>query len=520
MSDNVEREIQQGYASFADETGTNNQSFPAENSSIENSTEYKLRECFDEMVVYKDLKKSNFFSSLSLPAFLRDWLLKKFSDDDGNFDAEEVAEFVKKYMPRKEEWISIKNRIVHENERVQILTKISVDIDIRSGEISFSLPDFGLQSNETIIEPHIWEEYKTDLVNGQETWGVVELGYRFPDDTIKPRVSGKIKLTGFTNFCPYTVDLDFYKEVRNEFTVSEWIDVMLGAIDYNAAGYKDEDEKLAMLTRILPFMEKRLNLLELAPKGTGKSYVFGNVSKYGMLTDGGKITRAKMFYDTGRRTPGFICGNDYVAIDEVKLVTFNDVNEMRSIMQGYMEKGTFNIGGYEGKSDAGVIFLGNIAQENMDEYVSMFSELPSLFQESALVDRIHGFIKGWDIPRMNDDLKIQGWALNSEYFCSILHLLRDDASYRAIVDSIVEVPEKADTRDTEAVKRIATAYLKLLFPNVRTASDVNPKRFLRYCLRPARNMRQIIKRQMGILDSEFKGKDVPTYTVKDVSIND
>ena len=481
--------------------------------------EEKLRECFSEMVVFKNLKTSNFFASLSLPSFLRDWLLKKFSDDEGHVDVEEVAEFVHTYLPRKEEWISIKNRIVYENERVQILTKISVDIDIKTGDISFSLPDFGLSTKETIIESHVWEEYKDELVNGQETWGVVELGYRMPDDTAKPKIPGKIKLTGFTNFCPYTVDLDYYKDARNEFTVSEWIDVLLGAIDYNAAGYKDEEEKLAMLMRLLPFVEKRINLLELAPKGTGKSYVFGNISKYGLLTDGGKITRAKMFYDVGRRTPGFICGHDYVAIDEVKLVTFNDVNEMRSIMQGYMEKGTFNIGGYDGKSDAGVVFLGNISQENMDEYCSMFEELPALFQESALVDRIHGFIKGWDIPRMNDDLKISGWALNSEYFCSILHLLRDDASYRAIVDKIMEVPEKADTRDTEAVKRIATAYLKLLFPNVRTAEDVNPKRFLKYCLRPARNMRQIIKRQMGILDTEFKGKDVPVYGVKDVSEN-
>ena len=104
-------------------------------------------------------------------------------------------------------------------------------------------------------------------------------------------------------------------------------------MDYNAAGYENEDQKLAMLTRILPFVEKRLNLIELAPKGTGKSYVFGHVSKYGLLTDGGKVTRAKMFYDTARKTPGFITGNDFVAIDEVKLVQFGDVNEMRSIMQ-------------------------------------------------------------------------------------------------------------------------------------------------------------------------------------------
>lgn len=474
----------------------------------------KLRECFDEMVVYKDLRKSNFFSALSIPSFLRDWLLKQFENEDGSFDAEEVAEFIRTYLPRKEEWIQIKNRIIVENERVKFLTQITADVDIKTQRISFSLPQFDLQNKETIIESDVWDCHKNELINTSETWGVVELGYRPPDFSARPKIEGKIKLVSFKSFCPYTVDLDFYKDTRKEFTTHEWIDVILGAIDYNADGYDDEHQKLALLTRLLPFVEKRINLIELAPKGTGKSYMFGHISKYGLLTDGGKITRAKMFYDSARRAPGFIMGHDYVAIDEVKLVTFGDVNEMRSVMQGYMEYGTFNFGEYNGVSDAGVVFLGNIHKDNMDEYSNMFSELPDLFQESALVDRIHGFVKGWDIPRMNDDLKISGWALNSEYFCSMLHLLRDDASYRAIVDKLIVVPAQSDTRDTEAVKRITTAYLKLFFPHVRTVQDVDMREFKQYCLRPATKMRQIIKRQLGILDVEFKGKDVPSFSVR------
>lgn len=133
--------------------------------------ENKLRECFDEMVVYKDLKKSNFFSSLGLPSFLRDWVLKKFEDEEGNFNADDVTKFVQTYLPKKEEWISIKNRIIYENERVKILTKICIDIDIKTGDISFSLPHFGLSNRETIIEPHVWESYKGELTQGQETWG-------------------------------------------------------------------------------------------------------------------------------------------------------------------------------------------------------------------------------------------------------------------------------------------------------------------------------------------------------------
>ena len=160
------------------------------------------------------------------------------------------------------------------------------------------------------------------------------MGYRPPDETVKPKLPGKIKLVGFKNFCPYTVDVDYYKDMRSHFSTEEWIDVILGAIDYNADGYETELQKISMITRLLPFIEKKVNIIELAPKGTGKSYVFGHISKNGMLTDGGKVTRSKMFYDASRRKPGFICGPDFVAIDEVKLGSCGDENETRSMLQG------------------------------------------------------------------------------------------------------------------------------------------------------------------------------------------
>ena len=477
----------------------------------------KLREQFDEMVVYKDLKEMSFLKTLKLPSFLRDWVLKKFQDEEGNFDTDELLDFVNTYMPRKEEWNSIKNRIITDYEHVKLLTRITIDISIKTGEVSFSLPEFGLESKETLIEPHIWDNVKDDLVKGTDIWGVVELGYRLPDDTVKPKITGKIKLTDFSSFCPYNTDLDFYKDVRSEFNISEWIDIILGAIDYNADGYKEEYNKLAMLKRLLPFVEKNLNIIELAPKGTGKSYVFGNISKYGLLTDGGKVTRAKMFYDTARKSSGFIVGHDYVAIDEVKLVQFGDVNEMRSVMQGYMERGRCEVNGNEVLSDAGIVFLGNIEADNMDEYKNMLTELPSLFQESALVDRMHGFVKGWDIPPMQPGLKISGWALNTEYFCTVLHMLRDDISYRAIVDQIVEVSDGAYERHVEAVKRLTTAHLKLYFPNVRSVTDIDKQLFLNYCLRPSVKMRAIVQKQLEILDpKEYKKEDkqMPTFSLR------
>lgn len=476
----------------------------------------KLRNCFDEMVVYKDLKKSNFFSALSLPSFMRDWLLKRFADENGRFDQVELEKFVRQYLPRKEDWTAIKNRLVIERERVRFLAKVSVDINISTAGVSFALPDFALTCRDTIIEDMVWDGCKNDLIGGRETWGMVELGYLEPEPDNKS--GGKIKLASFKTFCPYTVNLDYFKEARKEFTTQEWMDVLLGAVDYNASGYRgDEEKKLTMLTRLLPFVEKRLNLIELAPKGTGKSYLFGRVSRFGWLSSGGVMSRAKMFYDLSKRREGLVAGNDFITLDEVQTISFTDVDEMRAALKGYLESGIFTVGNYEGKADAGVVLCGNISKEIMDQdgYANMFEELPSVFRESALIERFHGFIKGWNIPRMNDDLKVSGWALNSEYFSSIMHELREDMTYRVIVDELIEVPEAADTRDTEAVKRIATAYLKLLFPHVHSVSDITADEFNRYCLIRAHRMRDTIKYQLGIMDTEFRGKDVPVFCVKE-----
>jgi len=476
----------------------------------------KLKRYFEEMVVYKDLRQSNFFSSLSLPSFMRDWLLKKFMSETGEFDQEEMLEFVRQNLPRKEDWTAIKSKIVTELERVKLLAKVSVDVDIKTGSVSFSLPDFGLTTKETLIPSEVWYSCANDLVKGHETWGVIELEYLEPDDELKRK--GKILMKRFTNFCPYEIDTDYYKDVRKEFTTKEWIDVLLGAIDYNAAGYTSDEQKLTMLTRLLPFIEKRLNLVELAPKGTGKSYLFGRVSRFGWLSSGGMMTRAKLFYDIQKKEHGLIAGYDFVVFDEVQTINFHPVDEMRAALKGYMENnGVYTVGKVEGKSDAGVVLCGNIPQDKMSEYESMFGELPSVFHESALIDRFHGFIQGWNIPRMNEDLKISGWALNSEYFCSIIHELRNDVSYRAIVDALIVVPEAADTRDTEAVKRIATAYLKLLFPHVRSPHDIDLQEFKRYCLKRAMSMRHHIKLQLGILDKEYKGKNIPAFTVNDIT---
>lgn len=487
----------------------------------------KFKACFSSMAVYKDLKNNNFFSTLGLPSFMRDWLLQKFQDSEGVFNPNSIREFVDLYLPREQGWLAIKDRIITDYENVKILAKIQVDINISTGEISFSLPDYGLPNKETLIDSHVWDRCKSALVSVRETWALLELGYRPPDETARPKIHGKIKLNSLRNFCPYEIDMDYYKDARAEFGIDEWLDILLGAVDYNPAGYESakkvkpsmpeiETMKLTFLSRLLPFLEKRLNLIELAPKGTGKSYVFGQLGRYGWLSTSDRLTRAKMFFDMSRRIPGLVTQHDFLALDEIQKTCFDE--GMGAILQGYLEQGVFTVGNYSGTGQCGMMLCGNIEPDLMeaDGKKYMFGNLPPIFHDPALIDRFHGFISGWKIPRMNDDLKICGWALNSEYFTTMLHELRDDSSYRAMVDEIIEVPTGADTRDTEAIKRICTAFLKLLFPHIRDAGDIKPLEFERYCLRPAKSMRHVIKRQLSLMDKQYRW-EVPQLELKKLS---
>ncbi|MCY1714910.1 BREX system Lon protease-like protein BrxL [Caproiciproducens galactitolivorans] len=472
----------------------------------------RLKDAFDEMVVYKDLKNSNFISAFNLPSFMRDWVLKRFQDEDGVIDVEGASDFVKDFIPKKDDWKDILNRIVSYGETVKFLAKISINIDIKTREISFELPDFGLGFKDTIIPHDVWDSYSTDLLKSEENWGIIELSYQYP---ASPKEHGKIRLVSFQDFCPYTIDLDEYKYARENFSLTEWIDIVLGAIDNNPDGYESLEQKLAVLQRLLPFVEKRVNLLELAPPSTGKSYLFGQISRHGWLVSG-KVTRAKLIYDIGKKKDGVVAVRDYVALDEIREAEYMQDAEIQSSLQAIMENGKYRApDNHEVNVDAGIVFLGNVSSDAMNEYQNMFVELPKPFHQPQFLDRIHGFIKGWDLPRISENIKVCGWALNSEYFATVMHELRSDPTYRAIIDKLIILPKGADTRDTEAVKRICTAYLKLLFPNVRKVNDISSKDFKRFCLKPAMNMRSIIRMQMGYADDKHAGEMIPDFDVEE-----
>ncbi len=477
----------------------------------------KLRKYFPNTTVFKDQALIGTFRAASVPAFMRDWILKKKAGPDGRIsNTDELRKYIVSILPTREELPAIQDAARTLGASKKFLAKIEIRFQVGTNEWTFEIPELGVTHRQTVIENYVWEKIKDDVLVGSGGWGMVQLGYLPPDEE---RKQGKFSLLEYKNFCPYKVNLDSYIEARSHFSIDEWMDILLGAIDYNAEGYADWVEKHTMLTRLLPFLEPRVNLLELAPKGTGKSYLFGSVGKYGWLITGGTVSRAKLFYDISRRQPGLVTSTDFVALDEIQTITFPDPDEMKGALKGYMEQGVAAFGDKRIVGQAGIILLGNIPFEDMDEENDMLKSLPEVFHESALLDRFHGFIRGRAIPRMNESLKINGWALNSEYFSEIMHLMRHQAEsilYRSIVEELISHPENADTRDTEAILRLCTAYLKLLFPHVRKPEQIDVNEFYKYCLAPSIRMRSIIRRQLQVIDpKEYGNKNLAVYSISE-----
>lgn len=460
----------------------------------------KIRRYFSAMSIFKDPEKTNsLFSGRNLPSFVKDFLLKKFINVDGNLDVHGLTNFLNLVIPEKP--AEVKEMLLAGKE-LTLLCRFIIYIDLVRNVKRFSIPDMGIKLNEGQIPDYICEKHRGVLVDG-EKWGIIKVCLLQDDDGKKNHV----EMVDFKPFKPYSsVDIDYLAEARKHFSTSEWIDVLLSAMEYDPDGFSGVTQKIEFLSRMLIFLEPRLNVIELAPKGTGKSYVFGNLSKYGWLVSGGKVTRAKLFWDKQKQQNGIIKNHDFLAFDEIQTIIFQEPAEIQAALKSFLESGKTTIDNQEFSSECGLMLMGNIPlnEEKLPLSHRYFDNLPVNFRESALLDRFHCFIEGWKLPRINTSMIYRGWTINVEYFSEILHSLRTQNIYNQIYDQIVAIQPNTDMRDAKAVKRIATASMKLFFPHWRSLQMVDRQEFDIFCLQPAIKRRGIIKEQCHYIDPEFK----------------
>lgn len=473
----------------------------------------KIREFFPDLAIMKNSANSSLFAGRNLPSFVKDYIIRRFSDEEGQVDREKVSDYLENKMP--DNIATIKNRLLA-GEQVNITVRFIIKSDLASGRTTFSIPDAQISSN-AYIASSLMEEYKEELVDG-ERWGNITLNYVEPQG----RRSGYIEMVTYKSFDPYKIDYSYFMSARQNFSIDEWIDVLIATMEYDPDAFDTIEQKKEFITRLLILVEPRLNMIELGPKGTGKSYVYNNISKHVWLLSGGKTSRAKMFYNKTTKQFGLVKNHDAVIIDEISTFGFSDPDEMQSILKGYLEAGKASVDNVLFMSDCGIGLTGNIklTSEMRPSDSKYFQKLPDMFQESATMDRFHSFIEGWKLPRLEAGSILEGWTLNAEYFSGVLHYLRTETEYQTLFDDLVEYDDSCDLRDLKAVRKVATAYAKLLFPQVKSLTDlaredVDAYRLLykEYCLDPAVCRRGIIRQQCHLIDKEFS-KDMPEFKLK------
>lgn len=475
----------------------------------------KIKEFFPDLAIMKNMANRGLFTGRNLPSFVKDYIILRFAGEDGTADRDKVTNYLTNKIP--DNIAIIKNRLLA-GEQVNVTVRFIVKSDIASGRTTFSVPDAQITSN-AYISSMLLEEYKDELTDGEQ-WGNITLNYVEPQG----RYSGFIEMVTYKSFDPYRVDYSYFFLARENFSIDEWIDVLIAAMEYDPDTFDTIQEKKEFITRLLILVEPRLNMIELGPKGTGKSYIYSNISKYVWLLSGGKTSRAKMFYNKSTKQFGLMKSHDAVVIDEISTFGFSDPDEMQSILKGYLEAGKATVDNVLFQSECGIGLTGNIqlTSEMKPLDNKYFQKLPNMFQESATMDRFHSFIEGWKLPRLEAGSILQGWTLNAEYFSSVLHHIRTETQYESLFDQLVEYDNSCDLRDLKAVRKVTTAYTKLLFPQVKSLEDLaeedvsNFKElYQEYCLNPAVYRRGIIREQCHLIDKEFR-KEMPEFKIKGI----
>ena len=467
--------------------------------------EQKALDVFSEIVINKSFVHKAGFGSRAIPTYVREWIISHYLDDSTELTEaarQKIAGFVQKYVPDKSQKETIKNQLFEQME-VQFLDNFSVYVNLEKGDRYLNIPF--LDENAAFAIPQIVQDNEMLLSSG--LWGVGKL-YYVPKNDDNPR--GQIWMREFRPFQLANMDLEYFRECRKSFSTQEWIDFLISSMGFNYKLYS-ERQKILLICRLIPMVEPRYNLVELAPKGTGKSFVFENMSRY-VAVRSGAISPAVLFFNDSRKTPGLITRYDSVVIDEAQKVKADTSGELTALLKSYLEAGRFARGSASSiNAEAGLVMLANIDLDQnkrpLNEQVGLFRVFPNFLRETAFIDRFSGLLPGWDLPRISKDTPSKTIGLKGDIFGEILHSLRSDISYRDYVKTNMELQNCDDMRDSKAVEAGATGLLKILFPD----QDPSEEEFYCYCANPALELRQRVRDELCKLDREY----VPvTFTSK------
>lgn len=453
----------------------------------------KVREVFGPLAMDKRRLPSSGLPKLGVPAYVGEWILEEIVPGSGPLTEEELSalgQFTQQMVPRRNEQNVYRNRLLS-GDIVPLLAYMNVEVDITRSkqDRSAKIPVLGFHDcwiSDSIIQ-------KNEALLKQGMWGIIEL------------VGSKdgIQIAGFDPM-QATVDLRQFYDKRREFNADEWRELMLASCGYNSSAYNLE-QQIWILCRLLPLVQKNMHLMELAPKGTGKSFIYENISPRVYLTSG-NITPAVLFFNNATEQPGLLARYDVVVIDEVQKIRLAYPEEIISNLKIYLANGRIRRGGKADiPSDCGLVLLANIPLNEDQQPGSelIIHELPKFMHETAFLDRFRGIIPGWKIPKFHQGCIASAIGLKADFFSDTLTSMRFETHFDEWVRNRISFPAKTSIRDQEAVISSASGLLKILYPDLNVSRDA----FNNYCVEPAITMRQIVRNQLWQLDEEYRQTD-------------
>ena len=450
----------------------------------------KLNQYYGGKVVRKDLTKS-IKEGANVPSYVLEYLLGMYCATDDPDDIEQGVNMVKQVLAdnyvRPDEAEKIKSKI-RELGHYKIIDKVSVRLnehtDCYEGQI------FNININKVIIDDSYIKKYDKLLCGG--IWCIIDMEYLYDENSHE----SPFKILSLKPVQMPATDLEDYIDGRKYFTLDEWIEVICRSVGMEPTNL-DEQTRWHLVARMIPFVENNYNLCELGPRGTGKSYVYDELSPYSILISGGQTTVANLFYNMGRHQVGLVGTWDVVAFDEVAGINMKDKDGIQ-IMKGYMANGSFSRGKESINANASMVFVGNIngSIENLVRVSHLLSPFPKDMIDTAFFDRFHHYLPGWEIPKMRPEFFTDAFGFISDYYSECLREMRKQ-NFADAIQKYFRLGKDLNQRDVIAVKHTVSGLLKLLFPDGSYGKE-DVRKCLEYALVGRRRIKEQLKKIGGL----------------------
>ncbi len=452
----------------------------------------KINERFPGLVVRKDLVKTVKGNAI-VPSYVLEYLLGQYcaTNDEASIQSgiETVKDILRKHYVHRNEAGLIRSNI-REKGRWKVIDRVSVYLNTDKDAYEASFANLGIK--HVIIDSTTVKAHPKLLVSG--VWCIADVEYEHSDDkNVEPWILGTIKPIQLSRF-----DYDAYLAARGGFTTEEWIDLLFQTVGFDPAMF-GRRSKLLQLMRLIPFVERNYNLIELGPKGTGKSHIFSEFSPHGILISGGEVTVPKLFVNNSSGKIGLVGYWDTVAFDEFAGRQKKVDKALVDIMKNYMANKTFSRGVETLGAEASMVFVGNTRHTvpYMLKHSDLFEELPEKYYDSAFIDRLHAYVPGWEIDVIRGEMFSSGYGFVVDYLAEILrHMRNDDFANR--YQELFTLSSDISTRDRDGVNKSFSGLMKLLFP----AGGATPSE-TEEMLRLAMEGRKRVKDQLYRIDNTY-----------------